>query len=76
MKHYGFWFTDYEIAILYTCVDCFIEYIDEYGYEVGEGQMECLRNLRGLFKYPATKYLGHASADSLPVIFEPQEEEK
>lgn len=75
MKRYGFSFTDYEVANLYTSVDCFLEYLEEYLYEVGDGQLECLHSLRLLLEAPAVKYLGHASADSLPVIFEPKEGE-
>lgn len=75
MMNYGFSFTDYVVANLYTSVDCFLEYLEEYGYEVGEGQLKCLRRLRLLFEDPAVKYFGHASADSLPIIFEPKEGE-
>lgn len=75
MKRYGFSFTDYQVAQLYTSVDCFLEYLEEYGYEAGSGQLECLHSLRLLFEAPTVKYLGHASADSLPVIFEPKEGE-
>lgn len=75
MKHYNFSFTDYQVANLYTSVDCFLDYLEEYGYEVGNGQLECLHSLRLLFEYLAVKYLGHVSPDSLPVIFEPKEGE-
>lgn len=76
MKRYGFSFTDYEVANLYICVDCFLDYLEDYRYKVGNGQLECLHSLRLLLEAPAAKYFGCALADLLPVIFEPQEKEK
>ena len=75
MKRYEFSFTDYQVANLYTSLDCFLEYLKEYGYDVGDVQLECLHSLRLLFEAPTVKYFGRASSDSLPVIFEPKEGE-
>lgn len=74
MKNYCFSFTDYEVANLFTAVDCFLEYLDEYRYDLSNIQFECLRGLRGLFEGITLKYMGHSSSDSLPILFELREE--